>query len=74
VKTKKFSQKEQLRMLDKFCTALYGESWWLSKMVMQKILEIEFLGLSELKKKYKMQMKLKSQVKNDSKTTSSEPP
>jgi hypothetical protein len=43
-------------------------------MVMQKILEIEFLGLSELKKKYKMQMKLKSQVKNDSKTTSSEPP
>jgi len=54
---KKFSKKEELRILEKFMTALHGESRHLTIPVIHRILEIgEFSCLGDLKRKYKIKM------------------
>ena len=52
-----FTKKEELRVLEKFLNFLHGESYIVTKKVMRNILEIkDWVGLNQLKKKYKEQM------------------
>ncbi len=53
-----FTKKEEIRVLEKFITAMHGESCQVTLKVMKTILDIKnFDDLNDLKKKYKERMK-----------------